>query len=103
MYKRQLKHIAAFTDTVADAAATYAPNKICNYVQKLAQYFHSFYGAHKILGNDDAELTNQRLALLQATKITLANALEPVSYTHLDVYKRQMPRLPSSRWMACCR
>ena len=63
-----LKHIAAFTDTVADAAATYAPNKICNYVQKLAQYFHSFYGAHKILGNDDAELTNQRLALLQATK-----------------------------------
>lgn len=71
-----LKHIAAFTDTVADAAATYAPNKICNYVQKLAQYFHSFYGAHKILGNDDAELTNQRLALLQATKITLANALD---------------------------
>ncbi len=91
-----LKHIAAFTDTVADAAATYAPNKICNYVQKLAQYFHSFYGAHKILGNENAELTNQRLALLQATKITLANALDliGVSAPEKNVNTARAPPAP---------
>lgn len=71
-----LKYIAEFTSVVADAAATRAPNKICNYVQKLAGYFHSFYGAHKIIDESNPELTNQRLGLLLATKQTLANALD---------------------------
>ena len=43
-----LKHISSFADVVADSAANRSPNKICNYVQKLATYFHSFYGACKI-------------------------------------------------------
>ncbi|SJZ83181.1 arginine--tRNA ligase [Anaerorhabdus furcosa] len=71
-----LKYIAEFTSVVADAAATRSPNKICNYVQKLAGYFHSFYGAHKIIDDSNPELTNQRLGLLLATKQTLANALD---------------------------
>ncbi len=73
-----LKYIAEFTSVVADAAYTRAPNKICNYVQKLAGYFHSFYGAHKIIDDTNLELTNQRLGLLLATKQTLANALDLV-------------------------
>lgn len=71
-----LKYIAEFTSVVADAAATRSPNKVCNYVQKLAGYFHSFYGAHKIIDESQMELTNQRLGLLLATKQTLANALD---------------------------
>ena len=71
-----LKHIGEFTSVVADAAYTRSPNKICNYVQKLAGYFHSFYGAYKIIDEDNRELTNQRLGLLLATKQTLANALD---------------------------
>ncbi|MBO5527287.1 MAG: arginine--tRNA ligase, partial [Erysipelotrichaceae bacterium] len=39
-----LKYISTFTDVVADCAINRTPNKICNYVQKLATYFHSFYG-----------------------------------------------------------
>ena len=70
-----LKHIASFTDVVADAAETRSPNKICNYVQKLATYFHSFYGACKINNKEDPELTNERLGLCEATRITLKNAL----------------------------
>ena len=70
-----LKHIASFTDVVADAAETRSPNKICNYVQKLATYFHSFYGACKINDKEDPELTNERLGLCEATRITLKNAL----------------------------
>lgn len=70
-----LKYINEFVSVVADAAATRMPNKICNYIQKLAGYFHSFYGSNKIINPDDENLTKQRMALLLATKITLANAL----------------------------
>ncbi len=70
-----LKHINAFTNVVADAAATRSPNKICNYIQKLATYFHSFYGACKINDKDNPALTNERLGLCEATRITLKNAL----------------------------
>ena len=70
-----LKHIASFADTVADSAINRSPNKICNYVQKLATYFHSFYGACKINDKNNPELSNERLALCEATRITLKNAL----------------------------
>ena len=70
-----LKHITSFADTVADSAINRSPNKICNYVQKLATYFHSFYGACKINDKNNPELSNERLALCEATRITLKNAL----------------------------
>ena len=70
-----MKHINEFPKVVADAALTRSPNKICNYIQKLAQYFHSFYGSNKIIDDANPELTKQRLALVLATKITLKNAL----------------------------
>ena len=71
-----LKHISSFADVIADAAITRAPNKICNYIQKLATYFHSFYGACKINDPSNPELTNERLCLAEATRITLRNALD---------------------------
>ncbi len=70
-----LKHINEFPGVVADAALTRSPNKICNYIQKLAQYFHSFYGALKMIDTNNIELSKQRLALSLATKIALKNAL----------------------------
>ncbi|MBR3840365.1 MAG: arginine--tRNA ligase [Erysipelotrichales bacterium] len=71
-----LKHINEFPGVVADAALTRSPNKICNYIQKLAAYFHSFYGAHKIIDDTNPALSNERLGLLIATKNTLASALD---------------------------
>ncbi len=71
-----LKCLSDFTGVVGDAAITRAPNKICNYIQKLAGYFHGFYAAHKIIDSTNDALTIQRLNLLNATKITLANALD---------------------------
>ncbi|MBQ9987394.1 MAG: arginine--tRNA ligase, partial [Erysipelotrichales bacterium] len=76
-----LKYINEFVSVVSDAAATRSPNKICNYIQKLASLFHSFYGAHKIIDPENEALTNQRLGLLLATKITLANALDFIGIT----------------------
>lgn len=71
-----LKHLTSFKDVVKDAAINRSPNKICNYVYKLANYFHSFYGAHKIIDDNDELKTKERLALIEATRITIKNALE---------------------------
>ena len=71
-----LKEINEFRNTVNDAARTRAPHKIANYIQKLASLFHSFYNDCHILDEENRELSSQRLALCEATRITLANALD---------------------------
>ena len=70
-----MKYINEFTNVVSDAARSRAPHKVCNYIQKLAQHFHSFYNVCKVNDPQQPELSSQRLALLKATKITLKNAL----------------------------
>lgn len=70
-----LKYIHEFTNVISDAAQHRAPNKVCNYIQKLAALFHSFYGSCKVNDQDAIELSAQRLDLLRACKITLHNAL----------------------------
>lgn len=70
-----LKHINEFPSVVADAACLRQPHKMCNYIQKLAANFHSFYNECKVLDVENPELSSQRLALVLAAKITLKNAL----------------------------
>lgn len=79
-----LKYINEFTNVVADSAKSRAPHKVCNYIQKLAQHFHSFYGACKVIDDENVELTKQRLALLKATKITLKNALDLIGVEAIE-------------------
>ncbi len=71
-----LKHLSQFTDVVSEAAESRQVNKICNYVNKLAQLFHSFYAVSQVINPEEPELSNNRLGLSLATKITLKNALE---------------------------
>ena len=84
-----LKHINSFTEVVAEAAATRSPNKICNYVYKLATYFHSFYSSCKINDKNDPQLTNERLALAEATRITLKNALYLLGVNAPEVMEKE--------------
>ena len=71
-----LKHLNSFPDVVLDAGTNRAPNKICNYVYKLANYFHSFYGSCKIVDEENELKTKERLALIEATRIVIKNALD---------------------------
>ena len=73
-----LKQIGEFRNVINDAARTRAPHKITNYIQKLAQLFHSFYNDCHVLDEANKELSQQRLALCEATRITLANALNVI-------------------------
>jgi arginyl-tRNA synthetase len=79
-----LKTLNEFPNIVGDAAKTRAPNKICNYIQKLASYFHSYYGTCKINDPSNKELSNERLGLVEATSITLKNALNLIGVSAPD-------------------
>lgn len=76
-----IKQINEFPSVVADAALNRAPHKVCNYVQKIAQAFHSFYADCKVLDDSNLPLQSERLALVKATQITLKNALEVIGVT----------------------
>ena len=60
---------------VGECAALRKPNKLTDYILSLVKIFHSYYNSTKVYNAEDAELTNQRLGLVQATRITLKNAL----------------------------
>ncbi len=70
-----LKHINEFRNTVIDAAKLRAPHKIATYIQRLAALFHSFYNECKVVDPANLTLSQERLALVEASRITLANAL----------------------------
>ena len=79
-----LKYLSSFTEVVADAAATRMPNKICNYATTLAKHFHSFYVVCKVNVTDDPQLTNQRLGLIHAVRITMRNALSLIGVSAVE-------------------
>ncbi len=70
-----VKHINEFRNVIIDSAINRTPHKITNYVQRLAQLFHSFYNECYVIDEDNLELSGQRLALVEATRITMANTL----------------------------
>lgn len=70
-----LRQLAAFPEVIATAAEREAPYRITQYVYDLAASLHSFYNAEKVINQDDLALTKARIALMNAVKVTLHNAL----------------------------
>lgn len=70
-----LKLVGEFPAEVANAAALRKPNKIADYILSLVRLYHSYYNQTYVNNPDDADLTNQRLGLIMAVKVTLKNAL----------------------------
>jgi arginyl-tRNA synthetase len=71
-----LKHLSQFSDEVLRAALEREPSKIVFYAQKLASYTHSFYTICRVIDRDNLPLSGARLALVKASSIVLANALQ---------------------------
>ncbi|MCS4486517.1 arginine--tRNA ligase [Staphylococcus americanisciuri] len=72
-----LKKVAEFETVIEGAAEARAPHRITNYIQDLAAHFHKFYNAEKVLTEDTIK-TQAHLALIDAVRITLRNALSLV-------------------------
>ncbi|WP_182200774.1 arginine--tRNA ligase [Paraliobacillus salinarum] len=71
-----LKQLGAFPQVIADAATNRTPHRMTQYVFELSSNLHSFYNAEKVLDAEHPERTKARLALMQAVRITIANALD---------------------------
>lgn len=69
-----LSKIDEFPEIVAKSATKKAPHIITNYAYELATLFHSYYSKEHII-TDNEQYTNERIALIKAVRITIANAL----------------------------
>ena len=72
---RLVKTLAAFPDKIKQALDDLEPSVLTRYLVDVAQDFNRFYHEHSILV-EDKDLRAARLALVQATKHTLANGLK---------------------------
>ena len=72
-----------YPDVIKQGAMQRAPHKITNYVNNLASAFHSFYNDEQVITTDHLK-TMERLALLNATKIVLKDALNLVGVSAPD-------------------
>jgi arginyl-tRNA synthetase len=70
-----MKKLAEFPDTVYESAMTREPHRIARYLQDLASAFHSFYNRHRVLDDEDVEMTRARALLVDCVRTTLGNGL----------------------------
>ncbi|QOV36440.1 arginine--tRNA ligase [Streptomyces ferrugineus] len=64
-------HVDGFAETVAEAAAEYAPHKMAAYLYQLASLYTSFYDKCPVLKAETAEQVENRLFLCDVTARTL--------------------------------
>ncbi|WP_069471936.1 arginine--tRNA ligase [Candidatus Marithrix sp. Canyon 246] len=67
--------LSRYPEMIENAAAVYEPHQITYYLRELAQQFHTFYDANKILIDDQDDLRNARLSLIAAIQQVLRNGL----------------------------
>ncbi len=69
-----VKVIAKFEENVIDAIDTYEPSVITRYILDVAGAYNRFYHNCSILGAENEQVKNTRLALTDAAKTVLGNA-----------------------------
>lgn len=69
-----IKRLSAYPDLIKSAASNLEPHSIAHYLRDLANDFHSYYNAEKLI-DEDASLRNARFCLARATQQTLKNGL----------------------------
>ena len=79
-----MKSLQEFNKVIIESARTRQVHKVCHYIQDLATKFHSFYNSCKVINKENLELSSQRLALVKATQIVLANALDLIGVTAVE-------------------
>ena len=70
-----LVQLTRYPEVLANSAEQFEPHTLAHYLRELAGDFHSYYNAHKMLG-EDATLRDARLALSVAVRQVLRNGLQ---------------------------
>lgn len=77
--------LSRYPEMIENAAAVYEPHQLTYYLRELAQQFHTFYDANKILIDDQDDLRNARLSLIAAIQQVLRNGLTIIGVTAPEV------------------
>ncbi|MBY4678078.1 arginine--tRNA ligase [Marinobacterium arenosum] len=72
--KDLITKLSKYPEVLTNAALNYEPHMLANYLRELANDFHSYYNANKML-IDDAALRNARITLSEAARQVLHNGL----------------------------
>ncbi|MEM2815574.1 MAG: arginine--tRNA ligase [Candidatus Bathyarchaeia archaeon] len=73
--------LADFPQVCIEAAEMLKPNLIAEYANNLADKFNTFYNAYPVIKAQPPELSDARLALVDAVKIVIRNALNLLGIT----------------------
>ncbi|MEM2098652.1 MAG: arginine--tRNA ligase [Candidatus Bathyarchaeia archaeon] len=81
MLKEKLEHeliltLASFPETFVEAAEYFKPNLIADYTNVLADKFNTFYNTLPVIKAQPQQLSDARVALTDAIRIVLHNALD---------------------------
>ena len=76
--KATIMALAQFPETFENAADELQPSNMTAYANDLADKFNSFYAAHPVIKAETTGLAGARLKLVDATRITLRNALTTI-------------------------
>jgi arginyl-tRNA synthetase len=68
------REVSRFPEEVLKAAQNLEPHRIAFFATDIAEAFHAFYNAKKVLGEEE-RVTNARLLLVAASKVAISNAL----------------------------
>ncbi|WP_075179186.1 arginine--tRNA ligase [Neptunomonas phycophila] len=66
--------LSKYPEVLTNAAVNYEPHALANYLRELANDFHAYYNANKML-IDDADMRNARVTLSEATRQVINNGL----------------------------
>lgn len=72
--KALMTSLSRYPEVIELAAVNRAPQHLVHYLRDVANELHSYYNAHQFIVEDD-DLRNARLALIDATRIVIANGL----------------------------
>ncbi len=73
-----IRILSEFPEIITRTADDYSVHRLAHYAISLADSFHSFYGACKVIDTKNIAQTTARLELVRATKTVLAEALRIV-------------------------
>jgi arginyl-tRNA synthetase len=70
-----IRELMFFPELVETVSMDFSVHKLPQYAMRLADKFHSFYDACRVIDEEQKELTLARLELVRATRVVLAETL----------------------------
>jgi arginyl-tRNA synthetase len=70
-----IRELNKFPELVEEISESYEVHKLPHYAIRLADKFHSFYDACRVIDEENPELTSARLLLVDAARIVLSETL----------------------------